>query len=146
MSDKDGLYSVQAVNIDELCENYEKYIGKPERVVEFAIRWQDGEVADDFLCVDTDGYYSGAEALDFNTQTYLLEFAEDTLTDVLEGWKGMPADQRPAASTALRYYIEFDAFIENGALRTGGKWAWGNGGNRPAKREPKEFYEKWRHS
>lgn len=142
MSPEQGVISAKVMSLADLCDGMVP-IGQKERWFEFGIRWVDGEIANDILVLETDGYCEVEDSVDFQGQFYELEFGEDLLRDTLKYNARLGETKRPNLTVALRYHVEFDAFLELGQTRTGGKWSWGGGRGREEKRKPEDFLAVW---
>ncbi len=140
----EGVHTLEGSTLSEICADGCIVFDRSEHWVEFGVRWADGELAEDVLVVDTDGYYDGPDQIEFSGQKYSLEFGEDLLKDALVSFNNTSTKNRPSAEIFLRYMIEFDAALEPRTERVGGKWVWGGMRGRPEKREPKDFHKRWR--
>ncbi|MFQ6554024.1 hypothetical protein AAD018_016910 [Aestuariibius insulae] len=109
----------------------------------FWYRWEAGEIAEDiveeFSPVDVDEPQGPV----VDGQSYDAFFTSEEVSDVQQSLEGLRAEEKPPASVALRYYLEFDAYLVPGPFRTGGNWSWGGMGSRAERREPQAFYDYW---
>lgn len=136
----EGVFSIRTLPLEDLQS---LSIGRAGRWYEFGIRWSDGEICPDILAVETDGYDDLEDVVSFKNEVYRLEFGEDLLSGVLKSNAIAEPEGRVNFETALRYAVEFDAFLEVGSLPVGGKWSWGGGRGRPKQRDPSEFARVW---
>ncbi|MBO9467450.1 hypothetical protein J7443_19580 [Tropicibacter sp. R15_0] len=143
MSLQPGLLDVKKARFDDLVDEAFDLGSGEGKFVEIAIRWEESEIAQDVLLAVTDGYYDGKDDLQFDSQSYSLEFSEDDIADVQFGFDQLPVGTGLTRATALRYYVEFDAFLNPDHLGVGGKWTWGGGRGSSTKRTPLEFCERW---
>ncbi len=142
MSEDEGILSMKSLPLKEVADKAVLQRGKHRNWYEFGIRWVDGEIADDVLVVETDGYFESSGPIEYEGNSYSLQFGEDLLEDALESWSHF-SSSKVNAVTALRYMIEFDAAFVPDDLRVGGKWVWGGMRGRPEKRDPPDFCEAW---
>ena len=143
MTPDHGVYEIKCTSLKAVCEPGAVEFNRTDRRYEFALRWEDGEIAEDILILDTDGYYDGREEISFQGDTYRMEFGEDLIEGVL-GYHSQAAKcSKVQPSIALRYYIEFDAFLDANEVGGSGVWQGGTNTNIGARRTPKEFIERW---
>lgn len=142
MTPEYGVLSAKVMTLAEICSGALP-IGQKGRWYEFGIRWAEGEIADDVLVLETDGYCEVDDTIAYEGRTYGLEFGEDLLGDALRHSARNAEVGRLGATVALRYCVEFDAFLEPEQARTGGKWNWSGGRGREKQRQPEEFLAVW---
>lgn len=140
MSHPAGVIAVRMRNLATLCD-----LPLPIHEPWYGIRWVDGEIDQSVLEAHLDPY-SDVDVLSQNGATYSLEFDNELLTDAVEGDDRLPRENRPCLETAVRSRIEFDACLSADGFPVGGKWTWGGMRGRPTKRQPTDFYERWRHT
>lgn len=142
MTPDQGVLSARLMTLAQLCSG-SLVLGKEDRWLEFGIRWADGELADDVLQLETDGYAEVDDVVQFDGTSYSLEFGEDLLGSVLKFNADIGPTERCNNTISLRYCIEFDAYFVPGQTNVGGKWTWGGGRGRKTKRMPEEFLKVW---
>ena len=138
MTTTDGILSVQTDTLTRICE-----AGHVGENVWVGINWTNGEIDEAVLVVELDPYCD-VDTVTCDGKTFALEFDNEIIGATVANYGHLPRDNRPPLSVALRYVIEFDAQLSESGWPVGGKWTWGGMRGRPEKRNPEDFYERWR--
>lgn len=107
----DGVFGKWTSTLKKICAGPGLASAYSDRLLEFGIRWDDGEIAEDVLVLDTNGFSDAPIDWQENGQTYTLSFTEKHLKDVFALQAAQPEDIRPPITVALRFFLEFDAFL-----------------------------------
>lgn len=138
MRPEEGLFDVRRSTLHEivgmLCNFPNRASG---RSFVFGFRKSDGEYAEDVLVIETDGYCE-IERLEFEGNHYVVDLTQEMVEDVVGALKNhFPNTKAPNPAIALRYYLEFDAYLMEDT------WKFDEADPRPGHRSPADFWRRW---
>ena len=137
--DDPGIKSWRRSSLSEIAAESRTWLSDDVADLAIAIRWEDGEIADDVLVLEIDPY-SGLDddILEFEGHSYDWDFTGQQLRSAISFQQEQgPIQDRDVIVRAIRYHLEFDAFLDFN-FRVGGRWEWGKQVRIP-KRTPREF-------
>ncbi len=143
MSGKPSSSQQRKTDLSSVCAEPDLLSSRSPDEYLFWYRWEMGEIAEDILEEFSPLDAEEKESILFEGQAYDSFFTSEDVSDVQQSLEGLLPEQKPPVSIALRYYLEFDAFLVPGPFRIGGNWSWGSMGGRSERREPQAFYDYW---
>ena len=138
MKPVEGLFDVQLSTLRAVVEMVPDFPDRAsDRSLSFGVRKADGEFAEDVLVMDTDGYCEIGH-FEFEGRDYVVDLTQEVVEDVVAALRNhFPSSQPPHPAIALRYYLEFDAYL------TEDTWKHDQPDLRPGRRSPAEFWKRW---
>lgn len=103
--------SLKISTLQDICENVDPRTPSGYLTKEYAVRWEDDELASDLLEIQTDPEATLPVEIEVNDLTYTVMFTEVQLKDVVAINAASTLQNAPAADVALRFYLEFDGFL-----------------------------------
>ena len=138
MRPEEGLLSVREATLREIVEMVPDFPDRASgRSFVFGVRSIGDEYAEDVLVMETDGYCE-IDRFRFEERDYVVDLNQDIVEDVVVALKShFPNSTPPEPAIALRYYLEFDAYLSEDT------WKFDKVGPRPGRRSPAEFWKRW---
>ena len=138
MRPEDGLFSVRQSTLREIVEMVPEFPDRASgRSFVFGVRKIEDEYAEDMLVMETDGYCE-IERFNFAGRDYVVDLNQDTVEDVLVALNNhFPGSTPPDPAIALRYYLEFDAYLSEEI------WKFDKADPHSGGRSPADFWKRW---